>query len=67
MSIEGFPPCKCGGQPKLYSGTGRGLLLLVAECDKCHGRVRAVAVADNPAAIYLADSLLERWTEEMSQ
>ena len=67
MTPECFPPCKCGGHAKLLSGCGHGLLLVVAECDQCHQRVRVVAPADNPAALSLADFLRDRWTEEMSQ
>ena len=56
-----FEPCKCGGHAVIKSGCGHGLLLMVAQCDKCGRKSRVVAAADNPAALTLVDSLRDRW------
>ena len=64
LNVPPFEPCKCGGKAKIMSGCGHGLLLMVAECDKCKRKVRVVAAADNPAALTLIDSLRERWEVE---
>ena len=45
----------------IKSGCGHGLLLMVAQCDKCGRKSRVVAAADNPAALTLVDSLKDRW------
>lgn len=64
MTCPAFEPCKCGGHAKIRSGCGHGLLLMVAECDKCKRKSRVVAAADNPAALNLLDALRERWVTD---